>query len=148
MIRITKEFRFEAAHVLHNYDGLCQFLHGHSYRLFVTVIGNPIEDQDNPKYGMVMDFGDLKKMIKKEIIEKFDHSLILPKIMKEEKIDFSENLYKRTIFMDYQPTSENIISDIANRIKRKLPSDVKLHSLKLYETSSAYTEWFASENPD
>ena len=63
-IRITKEFKFETAHALMGYDGLCKHIHGHSYELLVTVIGHPIEDESNPKLGMVMDFGDLKKIVK------------------------------------------------------------------------------------
>nr|MDA3906383.1 6-carboxytetrahydropterin synthase [Bacteroidales bacterium] len=59
-IRLTKEFKFETAHALKGYDGLCKHIHGHSYELLVTVIGEPLEDQNSPKLGMVMDFGDLK----------------------------------------------------------------------------------------
>ena len=57
IIRLTKEFTFEAAHALEGYDGLCREIHGHSYRLFVTVKGTPCADESNPKFGMVMDFG-------------------------------------------------------------------------------------------
>ena len=56
MIRITKIFTFETAHVLYNYDGKCKNMHGHSYKLFVTVKGIPINDLDHPKNGMVVDF--------------------------------------------------------------------------------------------
>ena len=59
-IRITKQFSFEAGHALYGYDGKCKNLHGHSYHLFVTVIGVPITDTANVKFGMVIDFGDLK----------------------------------------------------------------------------------------
>ena len=56
VIRVTKEFTFEAAHALYNYDGQCSNIHGHSYRLFVTVKGSPVSDINHPKNGMVMDF--------------------------------------------------------------------------------------------
>ena len=78
-IRLTKIFNFEAAHALMNYDGPCKNIHGHSYKLEVTIIGRPVKDESSPKDGMVMDFGDLKEIIKKSIIEQFDHSLILNK---------------------------------------------------------------------
>lgn len=55
-IRVTKEFSFEMAHMLEGYDGPCSEIHGHSYRLFVTVAGTPCSDPQNPKYGMVIDF--------------------------------------------------------------------------------------------
>ena len=67
-IRLTKEFSFESAHALEGYDGKCRHIHGHSYRLYVTIIGEPISDSVNPKYGMVMDFGDLKNIVNEEII--------------------------------------------------------------------------------
>ena len=76
-IRLTKHFSFEAAHALHNYDGKCSRLHGHSYQLFVTVIGTPDSNPDSPKCGMVMDFGLLKKIVNEEIIDKYDHSVVL-----------------------------------------------------------------------
>ena len=64
VIRLTKEFSFEAAHALDGYDGPCREIHGHSYRLFVTVKGTPAEDASNPKCGMVLDFGDLKHALR------------------------------------------------------------------------------------
>ncbi len=63
MIRITKIFTFETAHVLYNYDGKCKNLHGHSYKLLVTVKGAINYDLSDPKNGMVMDFGDLKTKV-------------------------------------------------------------------------------------
>lgn len=77
MIRITKIFTFETAHVLYNYDGKCKNMHGHSYKLFVTVKGNPINDLENPKNGMVVDFGDIKKIVKEEIIDVWDHAVLI-----------------------------------------------------------------------
>ena len=62
VIRLTKEFSFEAAHALDGYDGPCREIHGHSYRLFVTVKGCPADDDTNPKCGMVMDFGVLNDL--------------------------------------------------------------------------------------
>ena len=63
-IRVTKSFTFEMAHALWNYDGPCRNIHGHSYELLVTISGHPITDENSPKLGMVMDFGDLKKIVR------------------------------------------------------------------------------------
>jgi len=60
-IRVTKEFRFEAAHALTGYDGVCKNIHGHSYELSVTLTGNPIHRNDSPKNGMVIDFNDCER---------------------------------------------------------------------------------------
>ena len=63
-VRVSKEFHFEMAHALWNYDGLCRHIHGHSYKLFITIIGEPIEDSHDTKLGIVLDFADLKAVVK------------------------------------------------------------------------------------
>jgi len=70
-IRVTKEFTFEMAHALWNYDGPCRNIHGHSYKLYVTVFGNTLLDNTSTKLGMVMDFSELKKIVKKYVIDYF-----------------------------------------------------------------------------
>lgn len=145
-IRITKEFKFEMAHALPGYDGLCKNIHGHSYELLVTVAGLPISDSNNPKYGMVMDFGDLKKIVRKVIVEVFDHSLVLRSDSSETLVDQLKKSYDRIILLDYQPTSELMIVDFAQRIKDKLPQNIDLKYLLLRETITSYAEWFAEEN--
>ncbi len=54
-------------------------MHGHSYQLYVTIIGEPINDSSHAKNGMVLDFGDLKKIVNQEIIDVFDHATVLNK---------------------------------------------------------------------
>lgn len=144
-IRLTKEFTFEMAHVLEGYDGPCRNVHGHSYRLKVTVIGSPINDITNPKLGMVMDFGQLKSIVKQKVVDRFDHVLLV-------KSD-SELLKQCNLLslgkiepVDYQPTCENLLIHIADLISSGLPSEIKLHSLKLHETATSFAEWFASDN--
>lgn len=146
VIRVTKEFGFEMAHVLWNYDGPCRNVHGHSYKLFVTLSGVPSDEQDNPKNGMVIDFTDLKKIVKKEIINVFDHSVVVSIKHDKEKIKMFKKLFGNTVLVDYQPTCENLVSDFADRIISFLPSGVSLFSLKLYETATSYAEWYASDN--
>ena len=146
-IRITKQFSFETGHALFGYDGKCRNVHGHSYKLSVTVIGTPISDKSNVKFGMVIDFGDLKKIVKEEIVDQFDHATVFNKTTPH--IELANELMKRdhdVILVDYQPTSENMVIDFAERIKRRLPANIQLHSLRLQETESSFAEWFASDN--
>ncbi len=147
-IRVTKEFRFEMGHALHGYDGLCKNIHGHSYRLFVTVIGTPITEENNKKQGMVIDFGDLKRIVNNEIVDKFDHALVLNKSQKKEiiKVDNSP-LFDRYYLLPYQPTCENMVADFAERIQKQLPANISLFSLKMHETATSYAEWYADDNP-
>ncbi len=147
VIRLTKEFSFEAAHALEGYDGACREIHGHSYRLFVTVKGEPESDPASPKQGMVMDFGVLKRIVGEEIVDRFDHALILrdsaanAPLLEALGVRFS-NI--RTV--DYQPTCENMLADFAARISRRLPERVRLHSLRLHETATSYAEWHSEDN--
>jgi 6-pyruvoyltetrahydropterin/6-carboxytetrahydropterin synthase len=145
-IRITKEFSFEAAHALKDYDGPCKNIHGHSYQLSVTILGEPKSGTGDPKNGMVMDFGDLKKIIKKNVIDIFDHALILNSGSRDIFGELPDEHCENTVFVDYQPTSENLLIDFASRISSLLPSPVRLFSLKLRETANSYAEWYADDN--
>ena len=131
IIRITKEFKFETSHALSGHDGLCKNVHGHSYKLSVTVIGKPSQDPNNPKYGMVMDFSDLKKIINNIIVEPFDHAAVLNMQSNKKLVSFMEDQGHKIVKVDYQPTSEMMILDFSERIKSNLPSKVKLHHLIL-----------------
>ncbi|WP_299115776.1 6-carboxytetrahydropterin synthase [uncultured Winogradskyella sp.] len=146
-IRITKQFSFETGHALYGYDGKCKNVHGHSYRLDVTVIGVPISDTSNVKFGMVIDFGDLKKIVKAEIVDVFDHATVFNK--NTPHVELAKELKNRghnVLLVDYQPTSEMMVIDFAEKIKKHLPSNIQLHSLKLQETATSFAEWFASDN--
>lgn len=145
-VRVSKEFHFEMAHALLNYDGLCRHIHGHSYILFVTIIGEPIEDSLDKKLGMVMDFADLKTIVKAPIVDHFDHSLVIHKEAKKFLPDTPSDMYDKVHLMDFQPTCENLVVYIAEKIGTSLPAGIELFSVKLYETATSYAEWFASDN--
>ncbi|MEY8020508.1 6-pyruvoyl tetrahydropterin synthase family protein [Muriicola sp. SD30] len=147
-IRVTKEFSFETGHALYGYDGKCKNVHGHSYKLAVTVIGTPISEEGAVKLGMVIDFGDLKKIVREEVVDPLDHATIFNK--NTPHLELARELETRghkVILADYQPTSENMVIDIAARIKKRLPNHIQLHSLKLRETETAYAEWHMDDNP-
>lgn len=146
IVRITKQFNFEMAHALHNYDGPCKNIHGHSYELFVTVIGEPVNDIKSHKNGMLIDFGDLKKLVKKNIVDELDHALVLFNKTPNEQITLLKKQFSNIILLDYQPTSENMLVDFASRLQKVLPQNIKLHSLKLRETVTSSAEWFAEDN--
>ena len=146
-IRITKQFNFETGHALYGYDGKCKNVHGHSYKLSVTVIGKPITDVSNVKFGMVIDFSDLKKIVKEEIVDVFDHATVFNQ--NTPHVELAKELKDRghhVILVNYQPTSENMVIDFSTKIKKRLPENIELFSLKLQETDTSFAEWFASDN--
>jgi 6-pyruvoyltetrahydropterin/6-carboxytetrahydropterin synthase len=146
-IRITKQFSFETGHALHGYDGKCKNIHGHSYRLDVTVIGKPVADESNPKCGMVIDFSDLKKIAKDEIVDLFDHATVFNKNTPHLELAMMlKSKGHNVLLVDYQPTTEMMVIDFAEKIKKRLPNNIKLHALKLQETATSFAEWFANDN--
>ncbi len=147
VIRLTKEFSFEAAHTLEGYDGACREIHGHSYKFFVTIKGEPVSDERSPKYGMVMDFGELKRIVHEQVVSPFDHAFVLRRSPENSRLyEVLRDRFERIVMVDFQPTCENLLGEFARRIQRQLPEGVKLHALRLHETTSSYAEWYAEDN--
>jgi len=124
---ITKRFTFEAAHHLPGYKGECKYVHGHSYKLFVTISSLPDQLYSN---GMIMDFSALKKMVKVSILDRYDHY---------DLNQFFEN-----------PTAEMMIVGIAKLLNLAVEDynnfgnpAVKLSKLVLYETEDNFVTWEA-----
>ena len=111
-MQVRKTFRFEAAHVLPHHPGKCSRLHGHSYVLEVAIDG-PVQD-DGPAQGMVTDFDEIDKAVKRIVIENLDHRSLN---------EFMEN-----------PTSENILLWIWDQLVSTFEG---LSELVLWETSTA-----------
>ncbi len=145
-IRITKDFRFEMAHALKGYDGLCKNIHGHTYELKVTVSGIPVSDENSPKLGMVLDFGDLKKIVKEEIVNHYDHALVLYDKMPAGLLAELKQNFDRIILKPYNPTSELMLIDFVEIIKKRLPRNIILKHMLLRETTTSYAEWYAEDN--
>jgi len=145
-IRVTREFTFEMAHVLKGYDGPCKNVHGHSYHLFVTLSGTPLNDKSHPKNGMLVDFNDIKDIVLKKIIKRFDHSVVISSDFDEERKRMMISAFGNTVIVNYQPTCENMVSDFAETLKDEFPTGVKLHSVRLCETANSFAEWVATDN--
>ncbi len=141
IIKITKQFNFEMAHALLNYDGLCKNIHGHSYKMDITLSGQPINDEKSPKNGMVMDFGDLKRLVNERVISLLDHALVLNEKTDEQLRRVLKSNYEKVVVVDFQPTTENLLNFIAAKIEDGLPDNVKLCTVRLRETDSSYAEW-------
>lgn len=140
-IRLTKQFSFEAAHSLEGYDGACSQIHGHSYRLEVTVEGAPLDSVGHPKDGMVVDFGVLKSIVNREIIDRLDHSFTIRRTEQNgELIATLQRFYTNIHVVEYQPTSENMLIDMAARLVPAMPEGVRLRKLTLYETATSKAE--------
>lgn len=140
--RLTKQFTFEMAHSLTDYDGPCRNIHGHSYRLEVSVQGEPLQDPSSPKQGMVMDFKELQSIVNKSIIDKFDHSLVLSDAVDAEVVKALQAHFDKVWVYAFQPTTENLLMEFSRLISNLLPLGVKLYSVRLQETENSWAELF------
>jgi len=145
-IRVTKEFHFEMAHALYGYDGPCKNIHGHSYKLSVSIIGEITEQENSPKNGMVVDFTVIKDIVKTNIIDLYDHSLVLNGKSPHGKLIDEKKMFGKIILVDYQPTCENLLVDFVKKIIPHLSDKMKLHHLRLSETATSCAEWYAEDN--
>lgn len=143
-IRVTKEFCFEMAHALFGYDGPCSNIHGHSYKLSVTLKGVPVKDITDPKVGMVVDFSEIKKWVNAEIIKPFDHALVLNKNTPQKLL--AELKDQKLIMFECQPTCENLLIHFVEKIKKIVPTTITIHHIMLRETATSYAEWYAEDN--
>jgi 6-pyruvoyltetrahydropterin/6-carboxytetrahydropterin synthase len=95
---------------------------------------------------MVMDFGDLKRIVNRLICDPLDHAFVINSETPKEWYNNNNQLFGRMVFVDYQPTCENMVIDFAEKIKAELPEGIDLFSVKLHETATSFAEWYAEDN--
>ncbi len=139
-LQVTKRFTLEMAHALTCHDGPCKHMHGHSYVLDITLSGEPMDRPGDPKNGMVMDFADLKTIVKRCVVDHYDHALVLHE-SERSTIDLDHPLFGRTRFTSWQPTCENLLLDMVARIRAELPQVSSLSHARLRETATSWAEW-------
>lgn len=135
MLKATKTIRFDAAHILTNHQGLCRNLHGHTYRVDVTVA----QDPGNPK-DMVIDFKDLKHVCEETILSRFDHSFIYDGTSPGE-CEIAAVLEKndmRTVNLPFRSTAENLARYFFETLHVHVPG---LVSVKVWETPDSVAEY-------
>lgn len=147
IIRVTKLFSFEMAHALMGHDGPCKNIHGHSYKLRVTLKGKALSESGHPKDGMIIDFSELKAMINEAVIKVYDHALVLNSAAYNDEIELLSKQYARVILVPFQPSCENLIVEMKNKINLLFVNrPFELISLRLDETATSYAEWYADDN--
>ena len=96
---------------------------------------------------MVVDFGDIKSIVKSEIVDVWDHAVLVNALSPHKELgDDLEQKGHKVIYCSFQPTCENMLYAIAAKIKSRLPEGISLAYLKLHETENSYGEWFAEDN--
>ena len=135
MLKVTKTVRFDAAHILTNHQGLCKNLHGHTYRVDVTV-AQPAEDTGD----MVIDFKDLKRVCEEIILARFDHAFVYDSSSPGES-EIAAVLAKhsmRAVALPFRSTAENLARYFFGELKARVPG---LASVKVWETPDSAAEY-------
>ena len=135
MITVTKTVKFDAAHVLTNHQGLCKNLHGHTYRVDVSVTQPADDDRD-----MVIDFKDLKGIANEVICDRFDHAFIYNTESAGEKeiAAVVEKNGMRTVAIPFRSTAENLAKMFFSELKARIPG---LAAVKVWETADSSAEY-------
>jgi len=139
MLQITKIFHFEMAHAIHGYPGPCKNIHGHSYELHVTVCTEAVHEEHIPGPGFLIDFKEIKKIVSVNIIDAFDHKLVLSRNFLQQNPYFSKT--ENLVVWEAEPTAENMLLFMKQALPEKFPAGIVLSRLKLYETKDSYAEW-------
>jgi 6-pyruvoyltetrahydropterin/6-carboxytetrahydropterin synthase len=143
-VRVTKRFTFETAHALQCHDGLCASIHGHSYVLDVTLRGVPRVEPGHPKDGMVVDFADLKQVVKRAVVDRYDHTLLLHEADTAARPS-GEAAMARVRLTPWQPTCENMLLDIVHTLRQAMADGMELCHVRLQETATSWAEWSAAD---
>lgn len=135
MITVTKTIRFDAAHILTNHQGLCKNLHGHTYRVDVSVAQGSGDTRD-----MVIDFKDLKRIASEVVCERFDHAFIYntESAGEREIAAVVEKNGMRTVAIPFRSTAENLAKLFFGELKARIPG---LSAVKVWETADSCAEY-------
>jgi len=143
-MEITTRLEFDAGHRIPHHKSSCKNLHGHRYAIEVTIKGEVITDESNSDFGMVMDFKDAKELIKKTIVEEWDHSFIVHKddTVVLQFLDSLDN--HKTVVFPLIPTAENMALVAMEKLKISFNAEfgklIKPFKVRLYETPNNWAD--------
>jgi 6-pyruvoyltetrahydropterin/6-carboxytetrahydropterin synthase len=135
MTTVTKTVRFDAAHILTNHQGLCKNLHGHTYRVDVSVA-----QADGRGGDMVIDFKELKRIATETICDRFDHAFMYSTASEGEReiAAVVEKHGMRTVALPFRSTAENLAKMFFDDLREKVPG---LASVCVWETADSCAEY-------
>jgi 6-pyruvoyltetrahydropterin/6-carboxytetrahydropterin synthase len=147
MISITKEFSWDMAHMLAGHTGLCKNVHGHTYKMQVEVgsyTGEVIKDADSSE-SMVIDFKDLKNIIREKIVKPVDHAFMYwnksPDPLEHQIAELLKINNRKVVGVEYRPTAEEMALNFYETLMIEFEKyNIKVLSVKIWETKTSFAE--------
>jgi 6-pyruvoyltetrahydropterin/6-carboxytetrahydropterin synthase len=148
-MRITRRLEFDSGHRIPNHQSRCRHLHGHRYALEVTLVGDVIQAHGDAQQGMVMDFGQVKAIAERELVDTWDHAFL---VWREDAalLEFLATIPDhRTVVFDAPPTAEHL-AEAAFRLldpayRDRFGTHLKLERVRLYETPNCWADALRGE---
>lgn len=146
-MEITRRLEFDAGHRIPNHAGHCRHIHGHRYVIEVTLLGDVLNHQGYADDGMVLDFGDIKKLTNELIVSKWDHAFLVAK-EDQSLVNFLGSIPDhKTVILEVIPTVENLaqtaFSILEPVFKNNFSGRLNLSRLRLYETPNCWADVYA-----
>lgn len=142
-VSVCKIFTFDAAHQLIGHNGKCSNLHGHTYRLEVVLKGRPSLQEGSSDEGFVIDFSEIKSLVKALLIDRLDHAFLA--MGNEPALEVLRSTSSKTALLSFRTTAENLSSYAAFELKK---AGLPVHSVKLWETPTSWAEVLAADIPE
>ena len=146
-MRITRRLEFDAGHRIPDHRSQCRHLHGHRYAMEITLSGEVIEQAGDPANGMVMDFGDIKTIALREIVDRWDHAFLVFAGDSEIRSLLEKIPGHKTVVLDVVPTAENLATvafrTLAPCYTHAYGNNLTLERVRLYETPNCWADAIA-----
>jgi len=143
-MQITRRLEFDAGHRIPNHNSQCRHLHGHRYAIEVTLSGEVVTTEGVSEQGMVMDFSDVKRIAKEQVVDAWDHAFI---VYRNDKmvLDFLKTLPgHKTVVLDVVPTAENLarvaFDLLDGAYQDTYGNHLRLERVRLYETPNNWAD--------
>jgi 6-pyruvoyltetrahydropterin/6-carboxytetrahydropterin synthase len=144
-MQITRRLEFDAGHRIPNHNSQCKHLHGHRYTIEITLSGDIITAEGVSEQGMVMDFSDVKRIAKEQVVDAWDHAFL---VYRGDKVvlDFLNTLQNhKTVILEVIPTAENLAKVafdlLLNAYRDTYGNHLKLERIRLYETPNNWADY-------
>ncbi|MBI4938906.1 MAG: 6-carboxytetrahydropterin synthase QueD [Nitrosomonadales bacterium] len=148
-MQVTRRLEFDAGHRIPNHASQCRHLHGHRYAIEITLSGEIIADEGASEQGMVMDYSEVKRIAKEQLVDEWDHAFLVYRGDRT-VLDFLNGLPgHKTVVLDAPPTAENLamlaFGLLDGAYRDTYGNHLQLERVRIYETPNNWADCLRGE---